>query len=281
MGKHSPGAPNRVSREQATSLEEVALVYERFGEAIIDEVADLVPIVKFQLAFFEAAGPSGMAALSRLSALAHERRLLVIFDGKRNDIGSTASAYAQAYLSGVQLGDRHLYPYANDALTVSPYMGPDTVGTFADAARQHGKGLFVLVRTSNPGAGKLQDVTAGSITNAEHVASWVHDFNQRELGSDHLGRYGSIGAVVGATAPQQLVELRKQMPTTWLLIPGYGTQGGTARDIAPAFDQRGLGAIVNNSRGIMFAYQQDRFKTLSWREAIRQATLAMIADLKT
>jgi orotidine-5'-phosphate decarboxylase len=250
--------------------------------------------VKFQLAFFEQAGVEGMRALGQLAELAHREGLLVIFDGKRNDIGNTAEAYAKAYLGGWTpidpntaaklelfgaVTETKLYPWPADALTVSPYMGPDTLEPFLKQARDHATGVFVLVRTSNPGAGKLQDLKLGDSTPAHLVADWVDDWNRKELElRPSKSGYGSAGAVVGATVPKQLVDFRKRLTRSILLVPGYGAQGGSAADVAGAFDEQGLGALVNNSRGILYAYRSNDSSD-DWRIAARAAAERMIDEL--
>jgi orotidine-5'-phosphate decarboxylase len=243
----------------------------RFCYGVIDVVAPLVPIVKPQAAFFEELGPLGTWALSRVIDHAHSRGLLVIVDAKRGDIGSTAEAYARAYLG-------HDSPWRADCLTVNPYLGDDSLTPFADVARDRGAGIFVLVKTSNPGGRLLQDVQTDGRPLYARVAEHVEGLAAANLGA--CG-YGSVGAVVGATYPEQLVELRRAMPHTWFLVPGYGSQGGTAADVAPAFDSQGLGAVVNNSRGIIFAHERTEYKTMPWQSAVESATRAMIADLNS
>ena len=197
--------------------------------AVIDVVAPLVPAVKPQAAFFERLGPPGMAALAGVIQYARAKGLLVILDGKRNDIGSTATAYAEAYLGRDSA-------WGADALTVSPYLGDDSLRPFVDQAIAREAGIFVLVKTSNPGGGLFQDLVAGQTPVYEHVARHVD-----RLATEHAGLcgYSSIGAVVGATYPQQLAELRRAMPRSWLLVPGFGSQGGTARDVAGALTGKG------------------------------------------
>jgi orotidine-5'-phosphate decarboxylase len=252
-----------------------ALAFAAFCREVIDVVAPLVPAVKVQAAFFEEVGPAGMAAMGEVIAHAQSRELLVIVDGKRNDIGSTAEAYARGYLG------RGTSAWNADALTVSPYLGGDSLAAFVDVARQRGAGVFVLVKTSNPGGGMLQDVIADARPLYRHVAEHVE-----RLAADTAGAcgYGAVGAVVGATYPAQLSELRSAMPHTWLLIPGYGSQGGTAADVAGGFDAHGLGAIVNNSRGIIFAHARapyaGRFGPSRWQDAVDAATRDMIAQLR-
>jgi len=253
----------------------VAAAYEEFCRGVIDVVAPLVPTVKPQAAFFEQLGPEGMVALGRVIRYASEKGLIVILDGKRNDIGSTAVAYAEGIL-----GSGGQSPWGADALTVSPYLGDDSLTPFVDVAAAREAGLFVLVKTSNPGGAMLQDLEAGGRKLYEHVATYVDGLAKESVGK--CG-YGIVGAVVGATWPEQLAELRAMMPHTWFLVPGFGSQGGTAADVAGAFDPRGLGAIVNNSRGILFAYQRapyaERFDEARWQEAVEAATRDMIAQL--
>lgn len=247
-----------------------------FCRGVIDAVAPLVPAVKPQAAFFEQLGPQGCVALGEVVRYAASRGLLVILDGKRNDIGSTAQGYAEAYL-----GPGAASPWGCDALTVSPYLGDDSLTPFVETAAARGAGIFVLVKTSNPGGQRFQDLETQGRPLYRHVAEYVESLAADTVGS---GGYGLVGAVVGATYPQQLAELREAMPHTWLLIPGYGAQGGTAQDCAAAFDAQGLGAIVNNSRGIIFAHARpeyrERFGASRWQEAVEAATRDMIAELR-
>lgn len=253
----------------------VARAYFAFCRDVIDVVAPLVPAVKPQAAFFEQLGPPGCAALAETIKYAEHQGLLVILDGKRNDIGTTAQAYADAYL-----GPRSQSAWCADALTVSPYLGDDSITPFVSVAKERGAGIFVLVKTSNPGGGRFQDLQADGLPMYRHVAAFVEDLSANSRGEQG---YGIVGAVAGATYPAQLAELRQAMPSTLLLIPGYGAQGGTAKDCAAAFDDRGLGAIVNNSRGIIFAHARspyrERFSADRWQEAVESATRDMIAEL--
>jgi orotidine-5'-phosphate decarboxylase len=251
-----------------------ARAYQEFCRGVIDVVAPLVPAVKPQAAFFEQLGPAGAAALADVIRYARGRGLIVIIDGKRNDIGSTAAAYADGYLGASSA-------WGGDALTISPYLGDDSLQPFVDVARANAAGLFLLVKTSNPGSGQFQDLVAEGEPVYRHVARHV-----ARLAAEDAGDYGfgTTGAVVGATYPDQLAELRGLMPNSWLLIPGYGSQGGTAGDVAAAFRSDGLGAIVNNSRGIIFAHRQaaysERFGESRWQEAVEAATRDMIAALR-
>lgn len=255
---------------------ELAVGYGRFCCGVIDVVADLVPAVKPQMAFFEHAGPVGMAVLGELIHRARRKGLLVILDGKRNDIGSTATAYAEGLI-----GTGNQSAWGADALTVSPYLGDDSLQPFFDVAKQRDGGVFVLVKTSNPGGGMLQDLVADGKPIYRHVADYVE--RQAAANAGECG-YGIVGAVVGATYPAQLDELRAAMPHTWFLVPGFGSQGGTAKDVAAAFDSRGYGAVVNNSRGIIFAHSiqpySERFGAARWQEAIEAATRDMIDQLR-
>lgn len=263
--------------EHGPTLDAVAAGYRSFCAAVIDQVADLVPIVKFQSAFFEAAGPAGMHVLWGSIRAARDAGLLVVLDGKRNDIGSTAEAYANAYLGTATVEGVRLPVWAADALTVNPYLGAEGIEPFLRTAVEHDAGVFVLVRTSNPGAGRLQDLLIDNAAIYQRIGDWVEEWSAASAGA--FG-YGPVGAVVGATVPDQVAELRRRMPHVLLLIPGYGAQGGSAADVAAAFDKRGLGAVVNNSRGILYAFREPRYADQSWPAAIRSATLAMIADLE-
>jgi len=262
-------------RESADWAQRAAAV-QAFCCQVIDVVASLVPAVKPQAAFFEQLGPPGMAVLGRVLQYAQEKGLVAILDGKRNDIGSTAQAYAEGIL-----GRDGQSPWGADALTVSPYLGADSLEPFVEVAQKRGAGVFVLVKTSNPGGGMFQDLVADGRPVYRHVAEYVEGLAERTAGT--CG-YGAVGAVVGATYPEQLAQLRSEMPHTWFLIPGYGAQGGSARDVAGAFDQHGGGALVNNSRGIILAYRNrpysERFGSGRWQEAVEAATRQMIEELR-
>jgi orotidine-5'-phosphate decarboxylase len=250
--------------------------YLAFCQGVIDVVAKLVGAVKPQAAFFEQLGPDGMAALGHVIHYASQQGLLVILDGKRNDIGSTATAYAEGFLGGGSAS-----AWGADALTVSPYLGDDSLSPFVETATQRGAGIFVLVKTSNAGGGTFQDLVADGRPIYRHVADHVQHLAAQTTGA--CG-YGLVGAVVGATYPRQSAELRAAMPNTWFLVPGFGSQGATARDVAGAFDEHGLGAIVNNSRGIIFAHARkeyaSKFGDGRWQEAVEAATRDMIDQLR-
>ena len=253
-----------------------AVAFVQFNQAIIDAVADIVPVCKPQIAFYEELGTDGICAYETTIAYAREKGLLVISDAKRGDIGATAEAYANAHLGGPKS------PFNADALTVNPYMGRDTLEPFLKTAAAHGGGIFVLVKTSNPGSGDLQDLKlADGRYVREHVAQMVH-----ELGREHRGSCGlsDVGAVVGATYPDEARALRKLMQDTFFLIPGYGAQGGSAADAAAGFRADGRGAIVNNSRGIIFAYKQkpysETYGEKGFAAAARAAALKMAGELQ-
>jgi orotidine-5'-phosphate decarboxylase len=235
-----------------------------FCMGIIDSVHDLVVAVKPQLAYFELHGWEGMKLFEEVCAYAQSRQLFVIADGKRNDIGSTCEAYAQAYLGvGKSI----------DALTVTPYLGSDGLKPFIDTAVQNEKMVFVLVKTSNASSGELQDLPIGDEVVHEHMAQLVEG-----LAAQHIGPQTSlscVGAVVGATYPEEMKYLRTLMPHVPFLIPGYGAQGGTAADAARGFVPDGTGAVVNASRSILYASEG-----VDWKQAARKATEDMVSDLK-
>ncbi|MEZ6128437.1 MAG: orotidine-5'-phosphate decarboxylase [Planctomycetaceae bacterium] len=256
-----------------------ARAFESFCCRIIDVVAALVPAVKPQVAFFEQLGPPGMAALHSVIRYARNAGLIVIADAKRGDIGSTATAYADAWMAGE---DPDAAVFAADALTVNAYLGKDTLQPFVDAAVARGAGLYILVRTSNPGAAVFQDRETAGATLFEIVADVVEGLNAEFWPNS---TYGGVGAVVGATWPDELAALRQRMPTTPFLVPGYGSQGGTSADVAAAFDVQGLGAVINSSRGINFAWRRndlvESFAENRWQDAVLAATQQMIADLRS
>lgn len=241
-----------------------------FHELILDAVADLVPAVKPQLAFFEQYGVAGMQAFENTVRAAKRRGLLVIADGKRNDISSTAEAYANAYL-GADVFDC-------DALTVTPYMGRDSLIPFVDACHKHGKGLFVILKTSNPGSKDFEDQPLAETGRPlyEKIAGVLN-----ELGRDLVGEsgYSSIGAVIGATFPEEGSRLRSLMPKALILVPGYGAQGGSAKAAAECFNEDGLGAVVNSSRGITYSFRDPDITRDAYTRLVRENTRRMIDDI--
>ncbi|MCA9176136.1 MAG: orotidine-5'-phosphate decarboxylase [Planctomycetales bacterium] len=268
--------PPQLRAQGEAGLEAAGEAFATFGKAVIDAVAEHTAVVKPQAAFFEQLGVPGMIALQQVITHARSAELLVLLDGKRNDIGSTAAGYADAYL-GQQSA------WGADALTVSPYLGSDSLTPFADVCEERGAGMFVLVKTSNPGGGEFQDLSTGDENGPrlyERVAMLVESLAERSAGASG---YGAVGAVVGATYPEQLSELRSQMPHAWLLIPGFGAQGGSAADTAGGFHANGLGAIVNSSRGVIFAYDRPEYAgAANWQDAVaaaaRDAKLQLLAE---
>jgi len=273
--------PQIVSRARANHADpcaQAAAACEEFCLRVIDAVAGLVPVVKPQAAFFEEWGPPGMQALGRVIAHARRAGLLVIADGKRGDIGTTAEAYARGWLAG---SDPARAPFAADALTVNGYLGRDALDPFVRLAAQREAGMYILVGTSNPGAGTFQDLAGSDGTPLYmRVAACVEELASQTLGG---AAYGAVGAVVGATYPRELAMLREAMPHAPLLVPGYGSQGAGAAEVAAAFGDDGLGAVINNSRGLIFAYLnpefREQFSLDRWEEAVVAATRRMIGEL--
>ncbi|MDE6294404.1 MAG: orotidine-5'-phosphate decarboxylase [Clostridiales bacterium] len=253
----------------ATSPESAADAILEFNCRIIDEIKDVVPAVKIQSAFYELYSYYGVRAMEQTAAYAKKNGLITMADVKRNDIGSTAEAYAAAYLKS------GLYDY----ITVNPYPGYDGIKPFTDVCESDGKGIFVLARMSNPSAAQLQNIVGADgkplyIRVGELISEW---------GASTVGKYGysAVGAVVGATNPDEARSLRKTFKSVFFLVPGYGAQGGKGKDAAASFDENGRGAIVNNSRGIIAAYKTDKYKGLSFAKAAREAAIAMQQDLKS
>jgi orotidine-5'-phosphate decarboxylase len=257
------------ARDPQASRREKAQACADFLCAVVELAAGKVPAVKPQSAFFELHGADGIHAWERVVATSRSAGLLVIGDVKRGDIDSTAAAYARAFLDPAPAGEA-----VCDAITVNPYLGGDAVQPFLDAARQHSAGIYVLVRTSNKHSALFQD--HGSPRLYERVAEMVGEWGAGVMGKCGLS---SIGAVVGATHPAELAALRARMPSTPFLIPGYGAQGAGAAEIAGGFLPQGRGALVNSSRGILFAYKQPRYAGMHWKDASRAALDAMIAEI--
>ncbi|MBQ8409563.1 MAG: orotidine-5'-phosphate decarboxylase [Clostridia bacterium] len=244
----------KIKRKNA--FEEVAEVIYAFNKDLIDTVSALVPAVKPQMAFYEKYGSCGVAAFEKTVTYAKEKGLVVIEDAKRNDIGNTAQAYADGHLGEVELLNDICAPaYDSDFLTITPFLGSESLQPFIDACIRYEKGIFVLVKTSNADSGEIQNVvTKSGVTVSQMLAGFVAEQ------SEHcLGKYGysSIGAVVGATHPDEAIELRKIMPKSYFLVPGYGVQGGRAKDVLPCFQPDGLGAVVNSSRAILYTHMTD------------------------
>ncbi len=262
----------------ANALTAAAEAILEFNKGIIDAVADLVPVLKPQIAFYEQYGYEGVRAFEETLWYARDKGLLTIADIKRGDIGSTAEAYAKAFLGKVALLDKEVFSFDADAVTIAPYLGIDGIKPFMEQARQHGKGVFVLVKTSNVSSSDLQDLQM-------HDKSTVYEIMAQYLdswGADEIGDsgYSFMGAVVGATFPAQAAKLRKLMPQNIFLVPGYGAQGGTAKDVKGCFNADGTGAIINASRSIMYAWEEsDEYTESDYAVAARAAVMAMKKDL--
>jgi orotidine-5'-phosphate decarboxylase len=247
-----------------------------FNRAVIDKIADIVPSVKVQSAYYEMYGYHGVEAFYKTIQYAKEKGLVVIADVKRNDIGSTAAAYSNAYLGRTRILGEEVVPFGADFVTVNGYLGSDGIKPFLDDCSRYKKGIFVLVKTSNPSSGELQDMDVGGKTVFEHMADMVENW-----GKSFIGKYGysSIGAVIGATWPEQAKMLREKHKNIFVLIPGYGAQGATAQDIAVNFDKNGLGGIVNSSRAILTACKKEKYMRLNFADAARAAALDMKEDI--
>ncbi|MGF1582334.1 MAG: orotidine-5'-phosphate decarboxylase [Gemmataceae bacterium] len=266
--------PNEIRNQHTeVNLETVANAYETFCLEVLKVVAPLVPIVKPQIAFFEGCGPAGLLSLQRIIIRARELGVLVLLDSKRGDIASTAVAYAEAAFGGSTFGGTAHPVWNADAMTINPYLGKDAVEPFLEAAQKEGRGLFVLVRTSNKGAGLFQELRCEGKPLYQHVAEAVGKWSQDTVAESG---FGIVGAVVGATHPQELASLRQLLPDVYFLIPGYGHQKGTGEDVAGGFREDGLGAIVNSARKIIASFDPDDSQ---WRDAVERATTEAIADL--
>ena len=266
--------------EYGETLEGAAEAIWQFNKEIVDKTYDLIPAVKPQIAMYEQFGLPGLAAFKKTVDYCKEKGLVVIGDIKRGDIGSTSAAYAVGHIGKVKVGSKTYVPFDEDFVTVNPYLGSDGVNPFLDVCKEEKKGIFVLVKTSNPSSGEFQDREIDGKPLYEIVAEKVAEWGEEVMGED----YSYVGAVVGATYPEMGAALRKIMPKNYILVPGYGAQGGKGKDLAPFFNEDGLGAIVNSSRGIICAYQKDpykeKFSPVDYADASRQAVLDMKEDLK-
>ena len=273
-------------REYGETLEGAAWAIWQFNKEIIDATYDLIPAVKPQIAMYEMYGIEGLKAFAKTVAYCREKGLIVIGDVKRGDIGSTSAAYAAAHLGEVTVGSRVVAPFGEDICTVNPYLGSDGVQPFIKECAAHSKGIFVLVKTSNPSSGEFQDRLVADDDGQTRPLYELVGKKVDEWASDPalIGKsgYSEVGAVVGATYPQMGETLRKIMPKSYILVPGYGAQGGTGKDLVPFFDKDGLGAIVNSSRGIIAAYKKEpyagRFGS-AYADAAREAVLDMKKDI--
>lgn len=251
-----------------------------YNKGIVDAVYDLVPAVKPQIAMYEQFGIEGLIAFKRTVDYCKEKGLVVIGDIKRGDIGSTSEAYAVGHLSSVEIGGKFYEGFGEDFATVNPYFGIDGIKPFVDVCRKEKKGIFILVKTSNPSSGEFQDRIIDGKPLYEQIATKVDQWGQELMGDD----YSYVGAVVGATYPEMGAALRKVMPKAYILVPGYGAQGGKGSDLKPFFNEDGLGAIVNSSRGIIAAYKQEKYASYGeagYAEAARKAVLDMKADINS
>ena len=264
-------------KKYGKDLKGAAKAILEFNKEIIDEIHDICPAIKPQAAYYEMYGYQGVKTLYKTIAYAQSKGMFVMTDGKRNDIGATMEAYATAHLGLTDVDGEKIAAFGADALTVNGYLGTDGINPLLDQCKAFDKGIFVLVKTSNKSSGELQDLMIGNksvyATMGAMCESW---------GRDNIGKYGysAVGAVVGATYPEQLEEMRKALPHTFFLVPGYGAQGGGAEGVAKAFDENGLGAIVNSSRGVMCAYKkEDGCDEKDFAKAARREVIRMKEDI--
>ena len=274
--------PEHITKKAYTefgeTLEGAAEAVWQYNKAIIDAIYDLIPAVKPQIAMYEQFGLPGLAVFKKTVDYCKEKGLVVIGDIKRGDIGSTSAAYATAHLGKVKVGGSMITPFGEDFATVNPYLGTDGIKPFIDVCKEEKTGLFILVKTSNPSSGEFQDQLVNGKPLYELVGEKVAEWADSFMGEE----YSYIVAVVGATYPEMGKVLRRVMPKSFILVPGYGAQGGKAEDLVHYFNEDGLGAIVNSSRGIIAAYKQEKyasFGTDNFAQASRQAVLDMIADI--
>lgn len=268
-------------KEFGETLEGAAEAIWQYNKGIVDATYDLIPAVKPQIAMYEQFGIPGLMAYKRTVDYCKEKDLVVIGDIKRGDIGSTSAAYAVGHLGKVQVGSKTYVPFNEDFATVNPYLGTDGIKPFVDVCKEEKKGIFVLVKTSNPSSGEFQDRLVDGKPLYELVGAMVNEWGKDTIGESG---YSSVGAVVGATYPEMGKVLRKIMPKSFILVPGYGAQGGKAADLVHYFNEDGLGAIVNSSRGIIAAYKQEKYASFgeaNYADASRQAVVDMIEDINS
>ena len=266
---------DKAINEKGETLEAAADAIFEFNKKIVDAVYDLIPAVKPQIAMYEQFGIPGLMAFKKTLDYCHEKGLLVIGDAKRGDIGSTSTAYAIGHIGKVKVGSTEIAPIDTDFLTINPYMGSDSVVPFVEECKKYDKGLFILVKTSNPSSGEFQDQKVGKKAVYELVGKKVDEWGAELVRNG----YSDVGAVVGATYPEMGEVLREIMPKAYILVPGYGAQGGTAAELKPFFNKDGLGAIVNSSRGIIAAYKQDKYAEYG-AEGFAEAARAAVIDMK-
>lgn len=279
MMKYVPAhVQNKAFAEYGETLEGAAEAIWQYNKEIIDHTYDIIPAVKPQIAMYEQFGIPGLIAFKKTVDYCKEKDLVVIADIKRGDIGSTSEAYAVGHLGKVTVGSKSYYGFDEDFATVNPYLGSDGVKPFIKVCREEKKGLFILVKTSNPSSGEFQDrqiADAGSRPLYEVVGEQVAKWSEEHMGDT----YSYIGAVVGATYPETGKILRKVMPKSYILVPGYGAQGGKGADLVHFFNEDGLGAIVNSSRGIIAAYQQEKYASFG-AEHFGEASRAAVVDMR-
>lgn len=261
------------------TLEGAAEAIWQFNKEIVDKTYDLIPAVKPQIAMYEQFGIPGLMAFKKTCDYCQEKGLVIIGDIKRGDIGSTSAAYATGHLGHVKVGSKSYAPFSEDFVTVNPYLGSDGVQPFINVCKEENKGIFVLVKTSNPSSGEFQDQLVDGKPLYELVGEKVAAWGEQHMGDE----YSYVGAVVGATYPEMGKVLRKVMPKAFILVPGYGAQGGKGKDLVHFFNEDGLGAIINSSRGIIAAYKQEAYKEFgaeNFGEASRAAVKDMIKDIR-
>ena len=271
---------NKWYGELGYTLEAVGEAFYEYNKGILDSVSDLIPAVKPQIAMYEQYGIPGLVAFKKTVDYAHSKGLVVIGDIKRGDIGSTSESYAIGHIGTVELGGNVITPFDEDIVTVNPYLGSDGVKPFVDICNKEDKGIFVLVKTSNPSSGEFQDkMIDGEKPLYEVVAEMVNEWGSQSMD----GAYSNVGAVVGATYPEMGIILRKLMPKAYILVPGYGAQGGSGKDLKGYFNEDGLGAIVNSSRGIIAAYKSEKYAEFGaegYADASRAAVVDMLTDIR-
>ena len=267
----------RYLEDDGWTLKAAAKAIYAFNQAIIDEIHDIVPAIKPQAAYYEMYGHYGIRTLEKTIRYAKLNGMFVITDGKRNDIGATMDAYTSAHLGTVTIGENEVEPFGADALTVNGYLGTDGIDPLLKVCRSRDKGIYVLVKTSNPSSGELQDM---KLADGRTIYETMGDMCEK-WGAEAIGKYGysDVGAVVGATYPAMLTELRQRLPHTMFLVPGYGAQGGGAEGLKGAFDKNGLGAIVNSSRAVMCAYKKEGCDEREFAQAARREVIRMRDDI--
>ncbi|MCM1357716.1 MAG: orotidine-5'-phosphate decarboxylase, partial [Prevotella sp.] len=268
---------NKYIQEEGETLSAAAKAVLEFNKAIIDEIHDIVPAIKPQAAYYEMYGYYGVQTLCETISYAKSKGMFVITDGKRNDIGATMEAYTNAHLGTVTIGENVIEPFSADALTVNGYLGTDGIEPLLKVCREKDKGIYVLVKTSNKSSGEIQD---RKLDDGTPIYALMGDMCEK-WGADTVGKYGysAVGAVVGATYPEMLTELRQRLPHTMFLVPGYGAQGGGAEGLKGGFDENGLGAIVNSSRAVMCAYKKEGCDERDFAKAARREAIRMRDDI--